>query len=279
MSRPSLRQILAALSPEALSYFFPGFDVMSAEASFKPREDSGIRFKVSTRTDSQTAPKIDLPVKEDLEADIKPCIFEETKSEAGIPSFEAPAREKVTRKSIVRAVMPEPKAMDPEMDGRTLALLEEIHALQKKYGVSMAELESVLSYDVKVSRLRITKRREVILEDFDGREVRMDDLSKSVFFLYLRHPEGIRFKDLPDYRSELEHIYMSITGRGELDDIRRSIDALVNPLSNSINEKVSRIKKAFIDVVDDRVARSYYVDGGRGEAKRIALDRSKVIWD
>jgi len=143
----------------------------------------------------------------------------------------------------------------------------------------LAELESVLSYDVKVSRLRITKRREVILEDFDGREVRMDDLSKSVFFLYLRHPEGIRFKDLPDYRSELEHIYMSITGRGELDDIRRSIDALVNPLSNSINEKVSRIKRAFIDVVDDRVARSYYVDGGRGEAKRIALDRSKVIWD
>lgn len=53
---------------------------------------------------------------------------------------------------------------------------------------------------------------------------------------------------------------------------------LCDPLNNSINEKVSKVKKAFRDAVDDRVARFYYIDGKKGTAKRIALDRDFVLW-
>lgn len=64
-----------------------------------------------------------------------------------------------------------------------------------------------------------------------------------------------------------------------MDAIRRSIGSLVDPLDNSINEKVSKAKKAFRNVVDDRIARFYYIDGKQGAAKGIALDRSLVVWE
>jgi len=118
-------------------------------------------------------------------------------------------------------------------------------------------------------------KKAIVLEDFDHKEVKMDTLTKAVFLLYLKHPEGIRYKELSDYQQELEEIYSSITGRDDLDSIRKSVADLCDPLNNSINEKVSKVKKAFRD---DRVARFYYIDGKKGTAKRIALDRDFVLW-
>ena len=43
--------------------------------------------------------------------------------------------------------------------------------------------------------------------------------------------------------------------------------------------KVSKARKAFRDIVDERIARFYFIDGEKGAAKRIALDRSLVIWE
>ena len=48
---------------------------------------------------------------------------------------------------------------------------------------------------------------------------------------------------------------------------------------NSINEKCARIRAAFVGQFDDYMAKSYYVDGHRGEAKKIALPRNMVIWE
>ena len=41
------------------------------------------------------------------------------------------------------------------------------------------------------------------------------------------------------------------------------------PVLNSINEKCARIRAAFVGQFDDYMAKSYYVDGQRGEAKKI----------
>ena len=62
--------------------------------------------------------------------------------------------------------------------------------------------------------------------------------------------------------------------------MRKSISDLTDSVtSNSINEKVSKTKKAFRDVVDERIAKFYYIDGKQGAVKSIALDRSLVIWE
>lgn len=172
----------------------------------------------------------------------------------------------------------EPAVQDLEPDKQTKALLAEIEKLQRKYGITIEELEAVIAFRVKLSRLHITEKKSIVLEDFDRKEVKMDTLTKAVFLLYLKHPEGIRYKELSDYQQELEEIYSSITGREDLDSIRKSVADLCDPLNNSINEKVSKVKKAFRDAVDDRVARFYYIDGKKGTAKRIALDRDFVLW-
>ncbi len=172
----------------------------------------------------------------------------------------------------------EPAVPDLEPDEQAKAILAEIERLQRKYGITIEELEAVIAFRVKLSRLRITEKKAIVLEDFDHKEVKMDTLTKAVFLLYLKHPEGIRYKELSDYQQELEEIYSSITGREDLDSIRKSVSDLCDPLNNSINEKVSKVKKAFKDVVNEHTAKFYYIDGKKGTAKRIALDRSLVLW-
>ncbi|MCQ2136266.1 MAG: hypothetical protein MJY67_05045 [Bacteroidales bacterium] len=257
--------------------------------------DSGVRFSVSPKEESK-APhaKFDdirgffdgdggrdmsySPVRRHESAEIEPA-SRPKKLEAAKKTKEEPGL--ITRgKRALRKLVAEPEIVDQPLDTKAKELLKELLALQDKYGVSIEELEVLLSYTVKVSRLKITRNHKIILEDFDKIEVKMDKLTKAVFLLYLKHPEGIRYKDLGDYRDELEDIYTSISGRSDMDAIRKSISDLTDSImSNSINEKVSKARKAFRDVIDERIARFYYIDGKQGAAKNIVLDRALVIWE
>lgn len=109
-------------------------------------------------------------------------------------------------------------------------------------------------------------------------EIKLRPLPKAVYLLFLRHHEGILFKSLPDYRDELVGIYQELRG-GELSDREeRSVLDVTSPLSNSINEKCARIREAFLDKFDQHLARYYYVDGRKGEPKRIALPNNLIEW-
>ena len=107
----------------------------------------------------------------------------------------------------------------------------------------------------------------------------MEPIVKAVYLLFLNHPEGILFKHLPDYREELAQIYNKVKPLGLTDRAVRSIEDVTNPLLNSINEKCARIRGAFVGQFDDHMARHYYIDGLRGEAKKISLPRDLVIWE
>ena len=279
MEKLSAAKIIRLLSADAMKYFFPGYSAMESiyhEIRFRIHDSGKVAHraekthdylsedkKVSPSEDKQASPaksRERYSHKFKLESSL---LFEteEFPDDEFFPA--APAAES-----------------ECDLDPKTKALLDEIEAIKVKYGITIEELEAVLSYRVKLSHLRITRHKEIILDDFDHREVKMDALTKSIFLLYLKHPEGIRYKELCDHRSELEEIYLSISGRSDMDSIRKSIDDLTDPItSNSINEKVSRAKKAFREVVDVRIARFYYIDGRQGAAKRIALDRSLVIWE
>ena len=63
------------------------------------------------------------------------------------------------------------------------------------------------------------------------------------------------------------------------DKVLQSIEDVTNPLHNSINEKCARIRGAFLEQFDDYLAKHYYVDGRRGEPKKITLPRDLVIWE
>ena len=55
----------------------------------------------------------------------------------------------------------------------------------------------------ELSRLLVTENYCITLPDYDNTEVRLEPIQKAIYLLFLRHAEGIRFKELPDYREEL----------------------------------------------------------------------------
>jgi hypothetical protein len=107
----------------------------------------------------------------------------------------------------------------------------------------------------------------------------MEPLVKAVYLLFLKHPEGILFKGLTDYREELLDIYKKLKPMGLNKRTIQSIEDVTNPLLNSINEKCARIRSAFVKEFDESLAKNYFVTGERGEAKKIALPRDLVIWE
>lgn len=139
--------------------------------------------------------------------------------------------------------------------------------------------ENKLKNQTKLSRLTITKDCAVFLTDYENKELKMEPLVKAVYLLFLKHPEGIAFKQLPDFRKELADLYVKIKPLGLTDRIIKSLEDVTNPLLNSINEKCSRIKVAIITEVDVALADQYYITGKSGELKKVTLPREMVVWE
>ena len=145
-------------------------------------------------------------------------------------------------------------------------------------GVEDCVIKKLISLpEPKLSPLRITQDFRIILPDYNNMELSMPTLSKVVYFFYLRHPKGLRFKELVDYREELLRIYYRISDRCDSAKMEQSIDELVDSTRNSINEKCSRIRAAFVSRFSDDLAKNYYITGHNGQAKYIPLDRSLVV--
>ena len=131
---------------------------------------------------------------------------------------------------------------------------------------------------IKLSKLSIAKDGTILLTDYQ-KEIKMEPIVKAIYLLFLKHPEGIAFKCLPNYRQELADVYQKIKPFGLTERAIRSIEDVTNPLLNSINEKCSRIRAAFLAEVDATLLDQYVITGKSGEAKKIALPRDLVVWE
>jgi hypothetical protein len=131
--------------------------------------------------------------------------------------------------------------------------------LLQAIGVSVLEDLRIEAAKGKLSRLLITKDYRFILTDYDNREIELTPVHKAVYLLFLNHPEGIEFKQLADYREELLGYYMRTARMMDKQVIEESVDKLINPLNNSINEKCSRIKNVFLSMMDRYTADFYIV--------------------
>lgn len=148
----------------------------------------------------------------------------------------------------------------------------------KELGMSEKDIISLLHTEQPSLKMTISKNYRIYLGE-NRVEVHIEPLAKAVYLLFLNHPEGIVLKCLPDYRKELTSIYLFLKPCGLTNRTRQSIEDVTNPVLNSINEKCARIRKAFSNLLDSRTAEHYYITGKRGEAKKIALDRSLVVWE
>ncbi len=163
--------------------------------------------------------------------------------------------------------------------------------LLRAIGVPLLEKLRIEAARARLSRLLITKDYRFLLIDYDNREVVMNPVHKAVYLLFLKHPEGIEFKKLCDYRDELQGYYMATAKLMDKQTISESVDMLVDPLNNSINEKCSRIKSVFLSMMDIYTASFYivsshtqkHVEGSNKiwyeRLKVITLPRNMVVWE
>ena len=151
--------------------------------------------------------------------------------------------------------------------------------LLKAIGIPLLEELRIEAARGKLSRLVITEDYRFILADYNNKEVELQPVHKAVYLLFLNHPEGIEFKRLTDYREELLGFYMKTARMMDKEKIVESVDKLVNPLDNAINEKCSRIKKVFLDLMDEYRANYYIISGHTQKhiAGRVWYERLKVI--
>ena len=177
-------------------------------------------------------------------------------------------------------------AFEDETTKRLLAEVRYKIELLRRQGISDVILESLVKPEPKLSRIVITNNYRIMLPDYNDMEIKMEPLVKAVYLLFLKHPEGIFFKELPNYRGELATLYEKIKGTREMSrnvfGVRtycKSIVDVTDPLCNSINEKCTRIKEAFLLKFHEDMAKEYYITGQRGERKKITLSEKLIFFE
>lgn len=180
-----------------------------------------------------------------------------------------------------KVMTPEEMAAEVKRLASQLNTMGRNDLLLKAVGASLLEELKLEAAKTRLSRLVITEDYRFILADCQNREVELQPVHKAVYLLFLAHPEGIEFKRLGDYKDELTRYYMATAKTLDKEKVIEGVAHLVNPLDNAINEKCSRIKKVFLDMMDEYTA-SYYIISGHTKkhvagSSRIWYERLKVI--
>ena len=173
---------------------------------------------------------------------------------------------------------PEEAALEVRRLTEQLMAADRKDLLLKAIGVPVLEALRIEAAKGKLSRLVITKDYRFVLVDYQV-EVELQPVHKAVYLLFLAHPEGIEFKRLADYREELKGYYMQTARLLDKEKIEEGVNHLTDPLDNAINEKCSRIKKVFLELMDEYRA-SYYIISSHTQkhiAGRVWYERLKVI--
>lgn len=169
-------------------------------------------------------------------------------------------------------VFSEPEDEIEELTAQVATAIERL----KQLGVDYATILNMVKGEPKLSRMVVTEMGRIILPDYNEMEIEMRPTAKALYLLYLKHADGIAFKDLPDYKNELMKIYTKVSNLSDGDAQREAVEALVNPLQNTINVACSRVKEAFVSRFNNDLADYYVISGKRGEAKKIKLNRGLV---
>lgn len=167
--------------------------------------------------------------------------------------------------------------------GRLVKLLQQTgryDLMLKAISVPVVEQLRIEAARAKLSRLVITKNFRFVLADYN-KEVTLTPVHKALYILFLNHDEGIEFKDLGDHREELHQLYKMVAPMIDTAKIDDTVSRLTNPIDNAINEKCSRIKAAFADLVDEYTLNYYMISSHTtrhfNSSSRVWFKRLKLI--
>ena len=142
-------------------------------------------------------------------------------------------------------------------------------------------LNEAMQQHEMLSHLVLSPRNQLILKDYDDIVIELTPIEMAFYLLYLRHPNGINFKDLGDHKDELWRYYKHASVTDDLEKMKATVELLIDPFSGSANQKRSRIARAINQAFEGKyrkeLARYYTIEGARGEDKKIMLPRDLVV--
>lgn len=103
------------------------------------------------------------------------------------------------------------------------------------------------------------KRRGLFLLSEDGLKIYLNPVERTLFCLFLAHPEGILANDLPLHWQELQSLYEreSLYDDPSLRD--NALESLCAESKRVFYSNISRIKNKFVAALGARKARGYYI--------------------
>ena len=156
-----------------------------------------------------------------------------------------------------------------------LVLMEKVQKRLTELGV---RAEAAPVDDTQIN-LFIDKKFTIRMDCPDGRVIPLRPLVRSLFILFLRHPEGILLKQRDLYREELEQIYSVISPNTAQEDVQARIGRMVNLQDNSFSEKASVLNARLEALLPQRMAYRCKIRGSNGHPRRISLPPLWIHWE
>lgn len=101
------------------------------------------------------------------------------------------------------------------------------------------------------------------------------NLEKTVLFLFLLHPEGIRLVQLTEYREELYLLYSAFPARHKRGN--QVVDNLIQTTSNRFYEVISSIRRKVTRIVGKEVAADFCIRKYADELYRLTAIRKPLL--
>lgn len=179
----------------------------------------------------------------------------------------------------------EPSSLDDILNEDVRETIEELEKTIERLrllGIPLTVIAEFVSKYETISRLRITDDLRLFLPDYNNIEVKMPALCKAVYLLFIYHrKEGIVLQQLEKYHGDLVMFYRKTKKNDQLTP--RQMES-INKLESSWNDDgsihvvLTRIRGAFKRVIDEHLAKHYYIEGKPGEPYNIALSQDLTIW-
>lgn len=123
------------------------------------------------------------------------------------------------------------------------------------------------------SSIRVNRRLEVFLPEFDDMKFGFSPKMRVVYSLFLRHPQGIFMNSLDDYLQEVIDLIKKVAPGGKYGLNRETAKRLCEPKSSDMNQMISRVNHVVSSQIhpnsflDDQ----YRISGSKGNVYKIAM--------
>lgn len=154
---------------------------------------------------------------------------------------------------------------------------EKISKSKDKAGFYAKLIQGLEKYKPRMS-LEIHKDYSIHLPECDNEELKLSPVLKSFYFLYLRHPEGIRYEDLCFFQTELTRIYSKILGHVLSPEESKSIKRYTEERKMT-DQARSKIKAKLRTKLKKENYEPFIIEGKRGDQMKIVLAKDSIKWD